>query len=196
MNSIGIFCGSAEGCSPEYMNAARATGQLLAQKDIAVVYGGGRVGLMGAVADSALQHGGRVTGVIPHALFEREIGHTGLTELVVVENMHQRKHRMAELSSGFIALPGGAGTMEEIFEQWTWAQLGMHHKPCAFLDVNGFYQPLKAMIERMAAEGFIRQSYIDMLLFSDSLTEIIDYFNDYTPPATKWASPAGSQHGG
>lgn len=187
MNSIGIFCGSAEGKAPDYINAARQTGQFLAEHDIGIVYGGGRVGLMGAVADSALQHGGQVIGVIPHALFEREIGHTGLTDLQVVDDMHQRKSRMAELSSAFIALPGGAGTLEEIFEQWTWAQLGMHHKPCAFLDVNGFYQPLKAMIERMAAEGFIRQSYIDMLLFSDSLPEIIAYFNNYTPPATKWA---------
>lgn len=186
MNTVAIFCGSAQGLSPVYMESARAVGSQLAQRGIGVVYGGGRVGLMGAVADAALASGGHVTGIIPRALQEREIAHRGLSTLLVVDNMHQRKEKMAALSDGFIALPGGAGTFEEIFEQWTWAQLGIHHKPCAFLNVNHFYQPLQTMVERMVAEGFMRQSYADMLLFSDNLDEIIAYFNDYTPPEAKW----------
>ena len=109
---------------------------------------------MGAVADACLAHGGHVVGVMPRGLFEKEIAHQGLSELHVVENMHERKTKMAALSDGFIALPGGAGTLEEIFEQWTWAQLGIHHKPCAFLNINGYYDPLKAMVEKMVAEGF------------------------------------------
>ncbi|HGY1228160.1 TPA: TIGR00730 family Rossman fold protein [Citrobacter farmeri] len=188
MKSIGIFCGSSEGHSPVYMQAARETGTFLAQAGLGIVYGGGRVGLMGAVADSALQHGGYVTGVMPVSLVEREIAHTGLTDLQVVENMHQRKDRMAALSSAFIALPGGAGTLEEIFEQWTWAQLGIHNKPCAFYNVNDFYQPLQAMVQKMADEGFMKQSYVDMLLFSDSLPEIVAHFATYTPPASKWTA--------
>ncbi|HCB2208372.1 TPA: TIGR00730 family Rossman fold protein [Citrobacter farmeri] len=188
MKSIGIFCGSSEGHSPVYMQAARETGTFLAQAGLGIVYGGGRVGLMGAVADSALQYGGCVTGVMPVSLVEREIAHTGLTDLQVVENMHQRKDRMAALSSAFIALPGGAGTLEEIFEQWTWAQLGIHNKPCAFYNINDFYRPLQAMVQKMADEGFMKQSYVDMLLFSDSLPEIVEHFATYTPPASKWTA--------
>ncbi|AKE59876.1 TIGR00730 family Rossman fold protein [Citrobacter farmeri] len=188
MKSIGIFCGSSEGHSPVYMQAAREAGTFLAQAGLGIVYGGGRVGLMGAVADSALQHGGHVTGVMPVSLVEREIAHTGLTDLQVVENMHQRKDRMAALSSAFIALPGGAGTLEEIFEQWTWGQLGIHNKPCAFYNMNDFYQPLQVMVQKMADEGFMKQSYVDMLFFSDSLPEIVEYFATYTPPASKWTA--------
>lgn len=186
MKSIGIFCGSSDGHSPVYLQAARETGAWLTQAGLGIVYGGGRVGLMGAVADSALQHGGHVTGVIPVSLVEREIAHTGLTDLQVVENMHQRKDRMAALSSAFLALPGGAGTLEEIFEQWTWGQLGIHNKPCAFYNINNFYQPLQEMVQKMADEGFMKQSYVDMLLFSDSLPEIVAFFSAYTPPASKW----------
>lgn len=123
---------------------------------------------------------------MPVSLVEREIAHTGLTDLQVVENMHQRKDRMAALSSAFIALPGGAGTLEEIFEQWTWGQLGIHHKPCAFYNMNNFYQPLQVMVQKMADEGFMKQSYVDMLFFSDSLPEIVEYFSSYTPPTSKW----------
>lgn len=192
MKSIGIVCGSSEGLSPVYMQSAREVGQYLAEAGIDVVYGGGRVGLMGAVADAAIQHGGRVTGVMPVSLVEREIAHTGLSDLQVVENMHQRKERMAALSHAFIALPGGAGTLEEIFEQWTWGQLGIHNKPCAFYNINDFYQPLKIMVQKMVDEGFMKQSYADMLFFSDSLPEIVDYFNTYTPPASKWHAPTGT----
>jgi uncharacterized protein (TIGR00730 family) len=137
MKAIGIFCGSSSGENPLYIETARDVGKILATADISLVYGGGKVGLMGAVADACLAHGGHVVGVMPRGLFEKEIAHQGLSELHVVENMHERKTKMAALSDGFIALPGGAGTLEEIFEQWTWAQLGIHHKPCAFLNING-----------------------------------------------------------
>jgi len=188
MHTVGIFCGSSEGSSVVYMDAARHTGKWLAKQGMRIVYGGGCVGLMGAVADSALAYGGHVTGVIPKSLMEREIAHTGLSELHVVDDMHQRKNVMAELSSSFIALPGGAGTAEEIFEQWTWAQLGIHHKPCAFLNVNHFYNPLRVMVEHMVSEGFMKQDYADMLLFSDKLHDIVDYFKAYTPPVSKWTT--------
>ncbi|MFW0765500.1 TIGR00730 family Rossman fold protein [Trabulsiella odontotermitis] len=194
MHIVGIFCGSSEGCSPAYMDAARHVGKWLAEQEIRLVYGGGRVGLMGAVADSALAYGGHVTGVIPKSLLEREIAHTGLSELHVVDNMHQRKNVMAELSSGFIALPGGAGTAEEIFEQWTWAQLGIHDKPCAFLNVNHFYDPLRVMVQQMVSEGFMKQAYADMLLFSENLQDIIDYFKTYVPPVSKWTTQNGNHH--
>ncbi|KFC13257.1 lysine decarboxylase family [Trabulsiella guamensis ATCC 49490] len=176
------------------MDAARYVGKWLAEQEIRLVYGGGRVGLMGAVADSALACGGHVTGVIPKSLLEREIAHTGLSELHVVDNMHQRKNVMAELSSGFIALPGGAGTAEEIFEQWTWAQLGIHDKPCAFLNVNHFYDPLRVMVQQMVSEGFMKQAYADMLLFSENLQDIIVYFKTYVPPVSKWTTQNGNHH--
>ncbi|WP_052283777.1 TIGR00730 family Rossman fold protein [Kluyvera genomosp. 1] len=191
MKNIGIFCGSSAGLSPAYMDSARAVGKRLVHNAFGIVYGGGRVGLMGAVADSAIACGGHVTGVIPEALFEREIAHTGLSDLRVVANMHERKNMMAELSDGFIALPGGAGTLEEIFEQWTWAQLGIHRKPCAFLNVNHFYQPLEAMIQQTVREGFMKQEYADMLLFSDNIDDIIHHFKNYTPPASKWSTQNG-----
>ncbi|MEP8455317.1 TIGR00730 family Rossman fold protein (plasmid) [Enterobacter bugandensis] len=194
MNTVGIFCGSSEGCTPAYMEAARHVGRFLAEQNMNIVYGGGRVGLMGAVADSALAFGGHVTGVIPKSLLEREIAHTGLSELHVVDNMHQRKSVMAELSSCFIALPGGAGTAEEIFEQWTWAQLGIHDKPCAFLNVNYFYNPLRVMVNQMVSEGFMKQDYADMLLFSENLHDIVDYFKTYTPPVSKWTTRNENRH--
>ncbi|MGL9773907.1 MAG: TIGR00730 family Rossman fold protein [Sodalis sp. (in: enterobacteria)] len=187
MINIGIFCGSANGSDPVYREAASQTGQLLAKKGMGIVYGGGKVGLMGAVADAALKHGGKVTGVIPQSLVEREIAHTGLTHLHVVANMHERKMKMAALADAFIAMPGGAGTLEEIFEQWTWAQLGLHTKPCAFLDVDGFYRPLKEMIYQMVDKEFLKKSYEDMLLFSKNLHEITQYFADYRAPVVKWS---------
>lgn len=186
MLSIGIFCGSAGGNHPAYLESARLVGEVLAKANITIVYGGGKVGLMGAVADAALALGGQVHGVMPRALVDREIAHRGLTQLHIVDDMHQRKHRMAELADGFIALPGGAGTFEEIFEQWTWAQLGIHQKPCAFLNVNGYYDPLKQMTRQMAAEGFIQQRYVDMLPFSEDLLTLIAFFKNYTAPQNKW----------
>ncbi len=192
---IGIFCGSSAGNNAAYMAAAREVGQVLAQANIPIVYGGGRVGLMGAVADAALAHGGDVTGVMPRSLVEREIAHPGLTRLDVVQNMHERKARMAELATAFIALPGGAGTLEEIFEQWTWAQLGLHHKPCGFYNVEGYYNPLLEMTANMVKEGFLHQRYADMLPFSHCLSDLLQCFKQYRPPVSKWSQPEGVNHG-
>src|SRR5882757_2769460 len=170
------FCGSSAGNNQVYADAACETGTTLAQRRIALVYGGGRVGLMGVLADAALNAGGRVIGVIPQSLLEREIQHTGLSELHVTSTMHERKTKMAELADGFIALPGGAGTLEEIFEQWTWAQLGIHRKPCAFLNTNGYYNPLRKMIDHMTGEGFLRPGSAEMLVFADEPAAIVALF--------------------
>jgi len=183
---ICVFCGSSLGSDQVYADAAREAGTTLARRRIALVYGGGRVGLMGVLADAALNAGGRVIGVIPQSLLEREIQHTGLSELQVVSTMHERKTKMAELADGFIALPGGAGTLEEIFEQWTWAQLGIHHKPCGFLNTNGYFDPLRQMIDQMIAAGFLRREYASMLVFHTDLAAIVDAFRDYSPPAAKY----------
>lgn len=183
---ICVFCGSSAGNNQVYADAARETGATLARRGIALVYGGGRVGLMGVLAGAALDAGGKVIGVIPQSLLEREIQHTGLSDLQVVSTMHERKTRMAELADGFIALPGGAGTLEEIFEQWTWAQLGIHHKPCGFLNTNGYFDPLRQMIDRMTTEGFLRPEHASMLVFDTDLTAIVDGFRDYMPPAAKY----------
>lgn len=183
---ICVFCGSSAGNNHIYADAARETGKTLAQRKIALVYGGGRVGLMGVLADAALNAGGRVIGVIPQSLLEREIQHTGLSELQVVSTMHERKTKMAELADGFIALPGGAGTLEEILEQWTWAQLGIHHKPCGFLNTNGYFDPLRQMIDQMTTEGFLRPDHASMLVFHSELAAIVDAFHDYLPPVAKY----------
>lgn len=186
---ICVFCGSKSGNNELYTNAAREMGRSLAQRGIDLVYGGGRVGLMGALADAALLAGGAVIGVIPQSLVDREIQHTGLTELHIVQTMHERKTKMAELADGFVALPGGAGTFEEIFEQWTWAQLGIHQKPCGFLNTNGYFDPLRKMIGQMAGEGFLRPEHVSMLVFDTGPAAILDAFRDYSPPAPKWQAP-------
>ncbi|MYN12613.1 TIGR00730 family Rossman fold protein [Pusillimonas sp. TS35] len=190
MTHIAVFCGSKVGNQAAYLDAARETGRLLARQGIGIVYGGGRVGLMGAMADAALAEGGEVYGVMPKSLVDSEIAHTGLTHLHVVHTMHERKAKMAELANGFVALPGGSGTLEEIFEQWTWAQLGIHQKPCGFLNINGYYDPVHEMAQRMVAEGFMLQSYADMLVFTNSLETILSRFRQYTPPPRKWQAPA------
>jgi uncharacterized protein (TIGR00730 family) len=153
-----VFCGSSSGIDPKYAEAARAFGALLARSGYGVVYGGGHVGLMGVVADAALAAGGSVIGVIPQKLVDRELAHRGLTELHVVSTMHERKALMASLSNGFVALPGGIGTLEEFFEVWTWAQLGYHEKPLGLLDVDGFYSPLLEFLARACDLGFIHRS--------------------------------------
>src|SRR5215831_13324119 len=149
VKSVCVFCGSNVGRDPAYLKAAVSAGEALARAGLTLVYGGGKVGLMGAVADAALASGGRVVGVMPRALFEREIAHSALSELRVVETMHERKQTMASLADGFLALPGGAGTFEEFFEQWTWAQLGIHGKPVGLLDVNDYFRPLLALIDKI-----------------------------------------------
>jgi uncharacterized protein (TIGR00730 family) len=151
-----------------------------------LVYGGGRAGLMGIVADAALAAGGKVTGVIPRALVDQEVAHTGLTQLLIVDTMHERKAKMVELADGFIALPGGVGTLEEIFEQWGWARLGIHEKPCAFLDVNGFFEPIQIMAAQMLHAGFMRREHSDLVTFGSDLEQILRAFQAHKPPTGTW----------
>lgn len=186
MNSVCVYCGSAPGTDPKFLEEAARCGAELARAGLTLVYGGGRVGLMGAVADAALTAGGRVTGVMPADLVSQEIAHTGLTELRVVQSMHERKLAMAELSDAFLCLPGGPGTFDEIFEQWTWALLGIHAKPCGFVNVGGYYDLMRATIQQMADSGFIAQTYVDMLVYADSTPEALDRFRAYIPPPPKW----------
>lgn len=187
--TIAVFCGSSTGNDPVYLDAARRVGHVLAERGIGVVYGGGHVGLMGAVADSALAAGGHVTGVIPQALHDREQINDTVSDLVIVDTMHERKTIMAERSDAFLALPGGPGTLEEITEQWTWVQLGIHEKPCGFLNVAGYYDPLITLVETMRDRGFTHPRYTGMLRFSDSIDELVDAFRSYQPPTRVTASP-------
>jgi len=191
MKSVCVFCGSSSGNDRRYEEAARDTGCALARAGVRLVYGGGRVGLMGVTADAVLSAGGQVTGVIPRALFEREIAHSGVADMRVVESMHERKELMATLSDGFIALPGGAGTLEEIFEQWTWSQLGIHAKPCGFLNVNGYFSPLLEMIGRMVEEGFLARSFASMLAIETDPDKLLHRFRAYQPPTNKWSMQGG-----
>lgn len=179
IKSLCVYCGSSSGSRPEYIEAAKAFGTRLAREGIALVYGGGKVGLMGAVADAVLAAGGRVIGVIPRQLVEKEVAHQGLSELHVVETMHQRKTRMYELSDAFVALPGGFGTMDEMFEMLTWAQLGLHTYPCGFLDVLGFYKGLSATMDHMVAEGFVKSAQRDQVWFGDSIDALFEWMKHY-----------------
>ncbi len=186
---ICVYCGSASGWRSEHADAARALGRALARRGIGLVNGGGRVGLMGATADGALESGGEAIGVIPRALMDRELGHRGMTELRVVESMHDRKALMAELSDGFIALPGGIGTLEELFEAWTWAGLGIHAKPVGVLDVGGYWDPLLQMADRMVSEGYLPSHLRKALLVAHDPDGLIDAFESYTPHASRWDAP-------
>jgi len=186
-----VFCGANAGNDPAYGALATQFGRTLAQRGIGLVYGGGGVGLMGMLADGALAAGGEVIGVIPKALLAREQAHRGLTEQRAVETMHERKALMAELSDGFVALPGGIGTLEEIFEAWTWAQLGVHQKPCGLLDVAGFFKPLVGFLDDMVASGLLRPATREILTVATSPDELLDEFAAYEAPAvTKWVTPA------
>lgn len=189
MQAICVFCGSNVGRDPAYEAAAVEVGTALGKAGLKLVYGGGKIGLMGAVADAAIAAGGEVVGVMPRALAEREIAHAGLSELHVVESMHQRKTMMADLADGFITLPGGAGTLEEFFEQWTWAQLGIHGKPCGLLNVSGYFTPLVAMLEKIVTEGFVAARYVEMLVVESSVEQMLRRFASYTPPPKKWEVP-------
>lgn len=175
------------------MAEAIAAGTLIAQQGLTLVYGGGRVGLMGAVADAALAAGGKVVGVMPADLVAQEIAHTGLTELRIVQSMHERKWAMGELSDGFLCLPGGPGTFEEIFEQWTWALLGFHAKPCGFVNVNGYYDLLRATITQICDKGFLADRYGEMLVYADSTAQALEAFRAYVPPPPKWGVAAVEQ---
>ena len=187
MKSVCVFCGSNFGASDAYAEAARELGRVLAGRGLQLVYGGAKVGLMGAVADAALAAGGKVVGIMPGALVEREIAHIGLTELHTVGSMHERKALMADLSDGFVALPGGAGTMEELFEVWTWGQLGHHRKPVGLLNANGFFDPLLVFLDRQRSEMFMRQEHRDMLMVESDPARLLDRFEAYEPPVVeKW----------
>ncbi|MDQ7828648.1 MAG: TIGR00730 family Rossman fold protein [Armatimonadota bacterium] len=188
MRRVCVFCGSSAGVRPAYAAAARALGALLARRGLGLVYGGGRVGMMGVLADAVLAHGGEVTGVIPRHLVEREVAHDGVSTLHVVTTMHERKARMVELADAFIALPGGVGTLEELFEVWAWAQLGLHAKPCGVLNVDGYYDTLQAHVARMVAEGFLRPEHGAMVVFADDPEVLLDRFADYVPPPERWPS--------
>lgn len=186
IQSIAVFCGSLTGDHPRYTAAARDLGSRLARRGIRIVYGGGRVGLMGVVADAALAAGGEVVGVIPQALVDRELAHRGLTQLFVAGSMHERKARMASLVDAFLALPGGAGTLDELFEAWTWTMLGLHAKPCGVLDIGGFYTGLRAHVERMGTEGFIREEHLRGLCFDADPDALIDALEHWQAPPAKW----------
>lgn len=174
MRRICVFTGSNNGANDEYAESARILGRELANRDIGLVYGGGDVGLMGIIADAALAVGGEVLGVIPSALMDRELGHAGVTKLYIVDSMHTRKARMAELSDGFIALPGGFGTLEELFEVITWAQLEFHAKPVGLLNVAGFYDHLLEFLSHIKAEGFVRKRHHDILMVDQNPGDLVD----------------------
>ncbi|WP_026360296.1 TIGR00730 family Rossman fold protein [Amycolatopsis nigrescens] len=189
MKRICVFCGSSMGFDPVYAEQARALGTLLAERGIGLVYGGASVGTMGAVADAALAAGGEVIGVIPEHLSRVEIAHAGLTKLHVVADMHQRKAKMAELADGFLALPGGAGTLEELFEVWTWAQLGLHSKPIGLVDVAGYFQPLREFVDHMVDAGFLRTEHRDVITVHKDPVALLEVFANHEPAdIAKWVN--------
>ncbi|PXX92704.1 TIGR00730 family Rossman fold protein [Marinobacter vulgaris] len=183
---IAVFCGSSRGIDERFADAAEVFGQYMASQDIDLVFGGGKVGLMGVVADAVLAGGREVYGVIPESLRDRELAHQGLTRLDVVASMHERKALMADMADAFVALPGGPGTMDEIFEAWTWGQLGYHNKPCAFYNVNGYYDELLAFISKMSGAGFLKPEYADMLIVEQQPQALVSALKNYRPPACKW----------
>ncbi|RUO63621.1 TIGR00730 family Rossman fold protein [Pseudidiomarina insulisalsae] len=185
--SICVYCGANPGFSPIYKDAALALADVLTAQNITLVYGGSSVGLMGVLADRVLANGGKVIGVIPQALVDKELAHGGLTQLHVVDSMHARKAKMAELAEGFIALPGGMGTLEELFEMLTWAQLGFHQKCCAVLNVDGYYDGLISFLEGAVSQGFIRDEHRHLLLNHDDPHTLIELMAAYEPPQQpKW----------
>ncbi|WP_236183945.1 LOG family protein [Pseudomonas juntendi] len=187
VRSVCVFCGASIGSNPAYREAAVALGEAIGRRGWTLVYGGGAVGLMGVVADAAMAAGGDVVGIIPQSLLDAEVGHKGLTRLEVVDGMHARKARMAELSDAFIALPGGLGTLEELFEVWTWGQLGYHAKPLGLLDVNGFYDKLGGFLDHIVKEGFVRPQHRDMLLLGQQPDELLGAMDRFVAPvAPKW----------
>jgi len=189
MNSITVFCGSSFGSDDVYKEQAALLGRTLAKQNIQLIYGGANVGLMGAVADGALNEGGKVVGVIPHFLQSKEIAHNQLTELILVETMHERKTRMNDLCDGVIVLPGGYGTLEEFFEMITWAQLGLHKKPIGILNIDGFYDNLIKLVQTMVDKGFLKQINREMLLISNTIDELLEMMRNYQAPTVgKWIS--------
>ncbi len=190
IESICVFCGSSPGSRPEYAQAARQLGLDLVRQGIRLVYGGGRVGLMGQIARAVLDAGGQVTGVIPRQLAERELAMSEVSDLRIVGSMHERKALMAELADGFIALPGGLGTVEELFEALTWAQLGMHHKPCGLLDVGGYFGRLTSFVAHAVEEQFVDPEHQEMLLVDSDAERLLERFRSYRPPSVDKAKRA------
>ncbi|AOW08878.1 LOG family protein [Flavobacterium gilvum] len=189
MKRITVFCGSSSGTEEIYTSQATLLGEILAKRNIELVYGGANVGLMGAVADGVLNHGGKAIGVLPNFLRSKEIAHKQLTELILVDTMHERKTKMNDLCDGVIALPGGFGTMDELFEMLTWAQLGLHKKPIALLNIDGYFDALIVFIQTMVNKGLLKEANQQMLLVSDSIDELLDKMTNYVPPTVgKWIS--------
>ena len=187
MKSICVFCGSSTGTEALYAEAARRTGEAIVRRDLTLVYGGGRIGLMGEIARSVLENGGRAIGVIPEALLRKELAYDDLTELHVVRTMHERKQMMADLADGFVAMPGGYGTFEEFCEVLTWAQLGIHHKPCALLNVNRYYDGMLALFDHAVTEGFVRPLHRSMVLAATEPDALLNAMERYSPPVVeKW----------
>lgn len=187
MKSIVVFCGSSEGADPEIVESAYRLGAKLAQEGVTLVYGAAKIGVMGKLAQGALDEQGKVIGVIPDFLKLKEVFHDGLTQLIITKNMHQRKLKMHELSDAILTLPGGYGTMEELFEMITWAQLGLHQKPIGLLNINGFYDELLAMLRTMVTKGFLKQDHYDMLLVDSTIDGLLDKMKNYQPlPLPKW----------
>ena len=187
MNAVCVYCGSSFGAKPAYAEATKQLAIALAERNLRVVYGGASAGLMGLLADTVLEHGGEVEGVIPRVLVDREVAHRRLTELHVVESMHERKAKMAELSDGFVALPGGIGTLEELIEVYTWSQLGIHHKPCGVLNVRGYYDHLAAFLDHAVDEGFLRPQHRAVLTVASEPASLLDQMGAYEPPTVgKW----------
>ncbi len=191
LRSVCVFCGSTAGEDARYLQAAATLGSVIASRGLRLVYGGSRLGLMGRLAESALEAGGEVIGVIPRALMNREVAHPGLAELVVTESMHQRKSEMVDRADAFIAAPGGLGTLEEFFEVLTWSQLGLHQKPCGLLDVRGYYKPLIRLLDHALQEGFIQEAHRRMILVDQEAIPLLDRIGRYVPPEVpQWIGQA------
>jgi uncharacterized protein (TIGR00730 family) len=190
---LAVFCGSNTGARSDYVDAARAFGKLVSDRGIGVVYGGSNVGLMAALANEILDNQGEIIGVIPRMLVQREVAHRELGDLRIVESMHERKATMAALADGFVALPGGIGTLEEFFEVWTWAQLGVHEKPCGLLNVAGYFDGLLSFLDGAVEEKFVRDVHRQMLIVDDNAARLLDRFESYEPPrVVKWISAAAT----
>lgn len=185
IKSVCVFCGSSKGNDAVYVQAAKLLGKMLAEKNLRLVYGGGNIGLMKEIADAVLENGGNVVGVIPQSLMDWELGHNGLSELKIVNSMHDRKKQMSDLSDAFIALPGGLGTLEELFEIATWAQLGIHSKPCGLLNVAGFYDHMRTFLNHMVEEGFLKRQQLDLIMVADSADELLAKFEQFKPHFSK-----------
>jgi uncharacterized protein (TIGR00730 family) len=185
VKNICVYCGSSSGRLESYSDAARALATELVSRNIGLVYGGAGIGIMGTLADRVLELGGRAVGIIPKSLVRKEIVHYDLTELHVTQSMHERKSMMADLSDGFIALPGGIGTLEEIFEIWTWAQLGFHGKPCGLFNVEGYFNALIAFLDHSTSERFVKQAHRQMLIVESDPKVLLDRFSSYSPPVVK-----------